>query len=67
MRLTCAQRSYLDYLMKNKILRGRGANQPCHKLRLMGLATVNWIGPREYAYTITRKGEEVARTMEKPS
>lgn len=65
MRLTKIQAEYLRWLAINKVLRGRGANHACAKLRKLGLATIQWIGPREYAYTITRAGEDEARKLEK--
>jgi hypothetical protein len=64
MRLTKTQAEYLRWLSINKVLRGRGANPACAKLRQLGLATIHWIGPREYAYTITRAGEAEARRQE---
>lgn len=62
-KLTKVQAEYLRWLGINKVLRGRGANQACATLRKLGLATIHWIGPREYAYTITRAGEDEARKL----
>lgn len=64
-RLTKVQREYLRFLAESKILRGCGSNPACHKLRLLGLATIQWIGPREYAYTVTRAGETLNSELKK--
>ena len=62
-KLTKVQAEYLRWLSINKVLRGRGANQACANLRKLGLATIQWLGPREYAYTITRASEAKAREL----
>lgn len=62
-RLTTVQAEYLRWLAINKILRGRGANPACHRLRQFGYVTIQWLWPREYCYTITATGEARAKEL----
>ena len=57
--MTAKQREYLDFLLEKGICRGRGQCAPLAALAKMGLAKIQWIGPRDWAYTPTEKAKKV--------
>ena len=61
--LTKCQAESLHWLAEHTVCRGCGPAMTLHRLQLRGLVTVQWIGYREWAYTITRAGRALAAQL----